>query len=375
MKRKILIPLAILVVIIAAIAIYFTQKPKEPETIKIGAILPLTGSVAMAGELMKRGIELAVEEINKNGGINGKKIEVIYGDSKNEAKEGVSLANKMISLDKVSVIIASMSSVVAPLVPFADKNKSVLFVTLTSLPGLTEKSEWVFRYHINGEEEAKTMAKFALEKLGIKKVVILYINDEFGVQISNKFKEIFQELGGEVLLSEGFEKAGTDFRPLLQKVKVLNPPGLYILGYGQSLAYIVKQVREIGIKSTILSMNALGLPEYLQIMGNAAENAYCTVPLFSPTLPQENVQKFVKNYYSRYKDVPNFISAETYDMIYLLAEAIRKGGYSSDGIRNGLLNIENFPALMGRVSTLPNREIVFPLTVKKIKNGVLVEPE
>jgi len=374
MKKQTLISTALALLIIVSSIFTLQGCAKKEKVIKIGAILPLTGPVSMAGEWMKNGIELAVEEINRNGGINGKKIEVIYGDSKNQAKEGIALINKMISVDRVPVVIATMSGVAAPLIPFADKNKIVLFVTLTSLPGLTDKSEWVFRYHISGEEEAKTMAEFAFKKLGLKTLGVLYINDEFGIQCSRIFKENFEGLGGKILFSESFEKGGSDFRSILQKVKEINPPGLYILGYGQSLAFIVKQIREMGINSTILSMNALGLPKYLEIMGEAAEGAYCTVPLFSPTSPQENVQKFVKSYRSKFNNVPNFISAETYDMIHILTEAIRKGGYSKDNIRKELLNIKNFPAVMGPVTTLSNGEMIFPLTVKKIHNGTLVEP-
>ena len=373
-NKKILIPLLLILLAVIIVGIITYPKKKEPEVIKIGAILPLTGPVSMAGEWLKNGIELAVEEINKSGGVNGKKIEIVYGDSKNDAKEGVFLLNKMISLDRVAVVISAMSGVVSPMVDVVHRHKVVLFATLTTLPGLTDRSEWVFRYHVSGEEEAKTMAEFAYRELNLKDIGILFINDEFGVEVGRIFKQYFEELGGKIVIMESFEKEKIDFRPVLQKIKKISPSSIYILGYEKPLGLIIKQARELKINSTILSINALGLPKTLEIAGNAAEDTYCTVPYFTLDSPQENIQRFVKNYFLKFHSSPNFVSAEAYDMIYLLLEAMKKYGYTPDEIRRGLLNIKNFRGLMGVANSLPNGEIIFPVTIRKIQKGTLVKP-
>ena len=134
---------------------------KPDNTLRIGAILPLTGTASENGQFQKQGIDLAVDEINQTGGIEGQKLEVVYGDSKNEAKEGISLFTRLSDVDKVPAVICTMSGISAPLSSYVaglPQHNTVLFATVASAPGLAKKSDWVFRSFVTSDVEAAKTA-------------------------------------------------------------------------------------------------------------------------------------------------------------------------------------------------------------------------
>jgi branched-chain amino acid transport system substrate-binding protein len=370
MKRKILIPLAIPVVIIAAIAIYFTQKPKEPETIKIGAILPLTGNASLIGEWVKNGIDLAVEEVNSSGGVNGKKIEIIYGDSKNDPKEGISVFNQIFSIYKLPVIISAMTGVTNSLIPLADKNRIVLFATTVSAPGVADKSPWVFRLFITADIDAKTMAEFALNKLKIKKLGVIYVNDEMGLSFSKIFSTTIEKGGATIIFNEAFDKGLSDFRNLALKIKKFDVEAIYIVGYENNLGVLPKQLREMNINARFLSIGTISQPNVFSQAGKFLDGTYFTTVEFTSAAPKTEVaKKFVNFYKIKYGKEPNYFSAFSYDTIMLIVTAIKRSGYNAQKIQKELLNIKDFDGVCGKITIKSNGDAEFPMVVKTIKNG------
>jgi branched-chain amino acid transport system substrate-binding protein len=347
-------------------------------TIKIGAILPLTGSASENGEFQKQGIEIAVEEINQAGGIKGQKLEIVYGDSKNEAKEGISLFTKFSDVDKLPISICTMSGISAPLASYVaglPQHNSVLFATVASAPGLAKKNEWIFRSFVTSDVEAAKMADFAFKTANMKKMAILYVNDDYGLGGLNVFKPEFEKLGGKIVFAEPFEKGATDFRTSILKMKAENPEGIYVVGYDKSYATVIKQIGEAQTGAKIFSTVSLSVPSWLELAGSSAEGAYFTASLFGDNQNDAATAKFIETYKQKYNREPNYVSAVTYSIIKMTASAIESKGYTADGIRQGLSEIKNFNSLVGSITIDADREGSMPVKIMKIEGGKVVAVE
>jgi branched-chain amino acid transport system substrate-binding protein len=346
-------------------------KPKEADVVKIGAILPLTGSAATVGEFQKNGIEVAVSEINESGGINGKQVKVIYGDSKNEGKEGITVLRKMIDIEKVNVVLVSQSGVVVPIATQVASRKDVLlFVTISSVPGITELGDNIFRLFVTSENESRKMAEFASEKLLVKKVGVFYINDEFGLGGLKTFRQSFGERGGTVVWEEAYEKTGSDFRnTLLKAARARDLQALYIIGYDRAFAIAVKQAPEAGVKVPILTSIGMSVPEWINLAGPSAEGVYVTATRFDPGSSSEVIRGFVEKYNKRFSKNPNVLAAFTYDSMKLLAEGLRSGAKTAEELGQKLKQIKDYPATIGTVSFAESREANIKLVIRKIVDG------
>ena len=211
-KRIFISFLACLLILLILSGFWFGKKKEKLKVYKIGAILPLTGNVALFGQWHKQGFVIALDRIKKEKILKGKEIKIIYGDSKNLAKEGVTLMNKFISVYKVPVVISAMSGVSKPLIPIADKNDVVLFLIDVTYPRITEESPMVFRHFIQSDREAKALAEYAIETLGIKRFATLYLEDETGLGAKSAFRHEVESHGGTITCEESFTKTGLDFQ-------------------------------------------------------------------------------------------------------------------------------------------------------------------
>jgi len=372
MKKKITISLIILAVIVAVIAIYFAQKPKEPETIKIGAILPLTGPASDIGEWQRKGLEVAKEELNGQGGINEKKIEIIYEDSKGQPKEGVSAFRKIVEVQKIPVIFSSLSSVSNAIIPFIEKSQVPSMLIAVSFPGITEKSNWVFRNHPGSDDEALAMVGFVFNDMRLRNIVVLYCNDDFGIGGYEAFKRVFQKYGGKILFSDAFQLDQTDFRSIVTKVKNYKPEGVYVIGYTKASVLLVKQLREAGYKQFLAAPMAMSIPTFLELASGGLEGAYFTNTIFDPYSEDFKTKNFVERFRKMFNTEPNVFAGFAYDGLMMIGEAIKKKGYTRLGIREGLLEIKNFQGVMGILKVSEGRNIKFPLRIVKLEKGNLI---
>lgn len=361
----------VLIAILTVVLVVPGCKPKEADVVKIGAILPLTGSAATVGEFQKNGIEVAVSEINESGGINGKQVMVVYGDSKNEGKEGITVLRKMIDIERVPVVLVSQSGVVVPLATQVASQKDILlFVTISSVPGITELGNNIFRLFVTSENESRKMAEFASEKLSVKKVGVFYINDEFGLGGLKTFKQSFAERGGTVVWEEAYEKTGSDFRTsLLKAARARDIQALYIIGYDRAFAISVKQAREAGIKVPILTSIGMSVPEWISLAGASAEGVYVTATRFEAGSSSENIRAFVEKYNKRFGKNPNVLAAFTYDSFKLLVEGFRSGAKSPEELGQKLRQVKEYPGTIGNVSFVDSREANIKLVIRKVVNG------
>ncbi len=335
-------------------------KKKEPETMKIGAILPLTGPASSFGQYVKEGIDLAVEEVNRESSI---KFSIYYEDSKNQPKEAVSAYNKIVSLEKVPVVITALSSVASALSPLASKTKTVQIYVDVAKPNVAD-GNYSFRIYPEANGTSGVLSKFAAKQLLAKTAAVIHINDDYGIASLDVFKKSFASYGGQVVFSETYELLQRDFRPQMIKLKNIGPTPdvIYLNGYGPSFVSLIRQLKESKIKSKLVADVALGLPENLDQAGNAAEGAYFVDGKITPG--------FVEKFEQRYKKKPSSDAGYAYDIMKILYSVVKKKGkFSNTSVQEIFLNLKDFPGVMGKISMKSNGDADLEFVVNQVRNG------
>ena len=370
---KIILWLVVAIIVIGGIWYGVSKKPtvsttKEP--IKIGVILDLSGPAVGDNTKIKKGIELALEEINSKGGINGRKIELVWEDDKCDAKEGVSAFHKLTSLYKFPVIIGgSCSSVTLAIAPLAENNKIVLISPYSNNPQLTTAGDYIFRTVPSDTFEGKLTAEFIAQTLKAKNIGILYVNNDYGRGLADVLSSRFRELNGNILIEEPYDLKATDFRTSLLKIKNKNPEVIYIAGYQKALINILKQIKELEIIATVVGTSLMEDPQIIKEAENASEGVIFGSAFFDPT------EEFQSKFQNKYKEKAGALEAIGYDTLNLVVKAIERGGYTSEGIKNALYSME-YDGALGHLTFDRNGDINWPkLTIKTIKNGQFVPYE
>ncbi len=358
----------ILILVITSIALILgCAKEKE---IKIGVITPLTGEGATYGEDTKRGVDLAVEEINKKGGIDGKMITVIYEDDQIDPETGTKAIQKLISINKVPVIIGAFgSSVSLAIAPIAEKNRVVLFSASSTADALKDAGDYFFRNVPPNSAQGKSAAEFAIDKLKVKTAAILYMNNDYGVSLTKAFENFFLQRGGTIVITENYNPGDRDFRTQLSKIKDKQPDIVFYPGHYQESGIILKQARELGIKSVFIGGDGSYSPELIKIAGGAAEGSYYTLMAMGYGIADEEIKRFTNSFNTKYSLEPDVYSAYAYDALKIIAEAIQRGGYSSEGIKNALYQIKDFIGVTGITSFDTFGEVNKPFYIYEVKNG------
>lgn len=361
--------LAVLFVVISLVG---CSDSKVITDYKVGAILPLTGSAAEDAEFQKHGIDLAVERINSAGGINGKRLSVVFEDSKNQAKEGITALNTLLSRDQVPVVLSTMSGVSMPLAAYAgNKVPVVLFVTVASTPNITRHGTNIFRAFVTSDVESRAIAEFMYGK-GYTKMSVLYVNDDYGLGGKDEFRKRFSELGGTIALEEPYEKGSTDQRNLVAKVAVSGAQATFVIGYDKSFALLVQQLGQTSRKMQLVTTSTLSVPSWKAIAGPSAEGAYLANSLFKSNPDDPTTKEFDTAYQKAFGKPSNYLSASSYTTMMMVARAIETEGYSKEAIEKGLTHIIKMPTLLGEISISAKREAAFPVTMARLENGKVV---
>lgn len=361
-------------ILIASLMVFsFGCAKKEEKEIKIGAILPLTGDAAIYGQELKNGIDLALDEINTRGGIKGKLIKVIYEDDAGDAKGGVAAINKLIKIEKVPVIIGgAMSSVAMSIAPIAQNEKTVFLSPTATAPALSNAGKYFFRIWPSDNYDGQIMADFAFNKLNLRRISILYVNSDYGKGIEEVFSSEFKKYGGKVISSEGYELGTKDFRSHLTKIKSLSPDAIYLPGYYKELSGILRQIKELRIKSKLLSVNSFYDPKLINIAGNAAEGAIFTYPLYDAESEESVIKEFVSKFNKKYGKKPDAFAVQGYDAMNIVGYAIEHGGNTNDAIQKAMSTINDYQGVGGKMSFDKNGDVIKRLRILTVKNGKFV---
>jgi branched-chain amino acid transport system substrate-binding protein len=359
-RKALLAIIAVVVVAVVGWLIYRAYVSPREEVIKIGAILPLTGPGAIFAQYIREGMELAVHELSESSKV---RLKILYEDSKTQPKEGVSAYAKLVATERPPVVIVALSSVAKALSPLAEKDNIIQVYIAVAIPGITD-GKYRFRVYPEAYGMAGVMARYNATNLRAKTSAVIYINDDFGRVSLQAYQREFEARGGRVVFSESYEPTQTDFRPQIAKLKNVDPVPdvIYLSGYGPAYGTVVKQLKELGVKSQLTADMTLGLPNTLEQVGPAAEGAY----FVDGRMSSDFVAKFKK----KYGKEPTSYAGYAYDIINILFTiAENKGSFTVDTIREGLIGVKNYQGVMGNITIQPNGDSNLEFVVKKIIDG------
>lgn len=372
-NAKIIIGAIIAVIVVGGIWYGVGRKPAPTETekepIKIGCVAALSGNLSTYGIYIKNGLDLALEEINQNGGINGRKLEIIYEDNKSDTNEAVKSASKLINIDKVSVIIGSeSSSAVLAMAPLVEQEKVILFSPIASAADITNAGDFVFRNRESGVLHGEKIAELAFDRLDFKNAAIMSVNSDNGLSYQAGFVKKFEELGGKILKIENYAKGESDFRTTLTKIKKLNPQAVYLAGYVKDMAEIIKQSKEIEMKTQFFASTGIEAKDFFEIAKPPlGDGIIYTYPDFNPDDPA--IAEYQNSHEKKYGLKSEVLTANSYDALKILALALEICGEDTICIKNELYKIKNYSGVGGTTTFDENGDATKPIMFKIIKNG------
>jgi len=332
----------------------------------------LTGDAAFYGESIRKGIDLAIKQVNNRNDIREGKIQIFYEDSKAIPAEGVSAFSKLINIHKVPAVIGdAVSSVTLAIAPIAEKDQVVILSPLSSAPAISKAGDFIFRNVPSDLFGGKIAAHFAVKNQSWITFAILYINNDFGVGLKEVFSNEVDVLGGKILLNEAYEQEASDFRTQLIKIKGLNPDVVFLVGY-REVPQILIQAKEMGIKSKFLGTGLLEDQNIIDVAKDAAEGLLFTQLQYSIESSDSNVVDFINSFEREYGSKPNIISAYGYDAMQILNFAMVKSDLTPIDIKEQLYKINGFRGITGEISFDENGDVIQPMGVKIVKNGKFV---
>jgi len=310
--------------------------------VKIGFHSPLTGWAAGDGLSALRGAQLAEKHINGKGGINGKKIKLVYYDDRVEAKESVLVARKLIEKDRVlGVVSGSYSTPTRAAAPIYNKNKTPYISTIGTHPEIPINRKYVFQLAVMSPIHGRVGAKAAAEILKAKTAVLLIMDNDFGTAVVSGFKDLSPKFGIKILNEYKYPLGEKDFRSILSNIKKDNPDVIRASGYYEEAVRICQQAKEYGIKATIIGDEGYDSPKFFELGGDATEGVVITTNLDRGS-KRSATEKFLSNYQKEYKIPADMVAASAYDGLLVMAYAIGKGGTNPDNIASSISKISNF---------------------------------
>lgn len=348
------------------------------DTIKIGTNLELTGAVAAFGQSQLNGINLAVEEINKNGGVLGKQLQIVSADNASKKEESTRTATKLITEDKVDVLIgAAISGDTFAAVEVANNKKIPMLTPSATNDSITFDSkknklnDYVFRACFIDSFQGKVMADFSSKNLKAKKAVIYIDNSsDYSKGLAKSFRSTFEGNGGTVVGEESYQTKDTDFKAVLTRIKTLNPEVIFVPGYYEEVGKIVKQAREMGITAPMMGGDGWDAPQLVEIAGKDNLNNTFISNHYTSEDPDPKVKKFVDAFKSKYGSVPDAMAVLGYDGAYMIADAIKRAGaVDKEKIKDALAATKDFEGVTGKIALDKNHDPVKAAVVLEYKDG------
>lgn len=396
MKRnsKVWLGLALVVV-----CIFLFSCAKKEDVVILGEFGSLTGGTATFGKSTQKGIEMALEEVNKTGGIQGKPVRIVVEDDQSKPEEAATAVKKLVNQDKVLVVlgeVASSRSLAGA--PICQEAKVPMITPASTNPKVTQVGDFIFRVCFIDPFQGEVMAKFARNTLKASKAAILKdIKNDYSVGLAQFFTETFKNLGGTVIAEESYSEGDIEFRAQLTALKAKKPEVIFIPGYYTEVGLIARQARDLGITVPLIGGDGWDSPRLIEIGGKALENTYYSNH-YTPDDPRPEVQKFLADYKTKYNEIPDAMAPLGYDAARIAFDAIKRSGildeknikdsYSQnpqakslmeaintpgnrERIRDALAQAKDFPGVTGLITIDENRNAKKAAVVLKIEDGRL----
>ena len=343
----------------------------------IGANYELTGNVASYGQAALAGGKMAVDEINKAGGINGKKLRIVEADNKSEPSESGNAATKLISQNKlIGIVGPATSGCTMAAEPIVTASKLPVVAPTATAESITvgkdgKTRQFVFRACFIDPFQGKVMAAFADKNLKVKKVAIYRDNSsDYSKGLAEAFKKNFEAAGGKIVAEEAYLAKDMDFKAGLTKLKAQTPDAIYVPGYYEEVGKIVKQAREIGLEVPMMGGDGWDSPKLIEIAGAKALNKTYYSSAYSADDTDPSTQKFIKAFKEKYKKDPDFFSMMGYNTVVILADAYKRAN-SEDGtkIAEAMAKTKDLPVAGGKLSYDDKHNPIVPALIIEVKDG------
>lgn len=299
--------------------------------IKIGAAEALSGGAAQYGVSIRNGLQLAADEINAAGGVNGNKIVLVVEDEQGKKEEAINAFKKLIFQDKVLMIFGpTLSNSAQAADPIAQAAKTVVFGTSNTADGITSIGDYVFRNSVTEADVLPVTLKTAIKNAKIKNVAVLYGNDDvFTKSGYDNFKKALDDLKIPVTTTETFAKGDVDFKAQLTKIKASNPDAIVLSALLAEGAPIMVQARQLGLNVPVIGGNGMNSVKVFDLAKGAADNLWIGSPWSIENRTKEN-NSFIVAYTQKFKSAPDQFAAQSYDALHIAAEALKKVKLSGD---------------------------------------------
>ena len=341
------------------------------DKVRIGVFMSTTGTTANFGISSVNGIQLAADEINAAGGINGKQVELLIQDDRSDANEAATIVTKFVTQDQVHAIlgeVASSRSIAAA--PIAQNAQIPMLTPSSTNPEVTKKGNFIFRSCFIDPVQGAAIAQFAAKSLGAKTAAIMVDRkNDYSTGLEKVINETFTRLGGKITAVQSYQEGDQDFNAQLTSLKGGNPEVIFVPGYYNDVGLIAKQARDRGITVPLIGGDGWDSVQLYAIGGKALNGSYFTNH-YSPYDTDPKVQKFVNDYKARYGSLPDALAATAYDAARIMFDAIKRSkSLGGNDIREALAATKDYPGVTGTVTFNENRDAVKPIVMIEIKDG------
>lgn len=353
----------------ATLALAGLSAPAHAGSIKVGFNVPLTGFAAADGNSALKGAELAVEQVNGAGGINGDTLELVVYDDQASPKEAAPLAVKLTTQDEVVAgISGSYSGATRAAATIFQENATPYIAAYAVHPDITRAGDYVFRTSFMGEVQGRAGAKLIGEMMGKKRVSIITLNNDFGKSLAAGFKEQAANFGIEVLSEQEYSIKDREFGPIVSKVKSENPDAIYASGYFFTAGPLVRQLRAAGITAPVIGQEGYDSQKFIEIAGPDAEGVIITTSLDRDSADPV-VHGFIEGFEKKAGYPADMVGASAHTAVLVLAEALKAAGASDRAALRDAIAATSIDASTGHISFNALGEVKKDVQVQIVKDG------
>ena len=356
--------------LLASATVVAAQAAEPP--IRIGQVIPMTGEAAESGRYHKYGAELAAEQVNKAGGIRGRKIELVQEDDKTTNPGAVTALQRLLEDKEIPAIIGSIRSTQVQAMLPTVKEAGIPFMIGGTNYGLTHQGNpWVFRFRPHDGFSAKVIAKFAVEELKLKKLALVHSTDAFGNGGRDFVTKALGELKAEPALVQGYNNGEKDYTAILTSVRQSGADGLLTyFTFSTDIGIFAKQVKQLGIKVGWIGSPSIVAVDGRKLAGEALHGTYGVSDFHVDGSAKS--KEFTAAYRAKYNLEPDLYSAWCYDAVTVLAEAMRRApDLKPESIRKAILGIKGFPGAEGEYNFDENGDGLDHYHIVRNENGVI----
>jgi len=362
---------AFAIVALLAVTMCFAGGEKEDSAsgsiIKIGFIGPLTGDYANYGTLCRQAVEMAIDEINANGGVNGSTIKLYAVDSEGDSQKALAAMEQLSSSDKVCAIIGPiLTGETFSVAERAQAEGIVIITPSASHKDITNVGDYIFRTTPSDGLQGEVAGKYWAQVLGYKRLAVLYAKNDYSQGLYESMSETFKAEGGQIVATETFMVGDKDFRTQLTKLKGTNAEAIYIPDYTAEMAQILEQAAQLGIDKPFLSGDGFLSEEIYSLAGQYTNGVIYTA---SARIEESNKSKVFKEAYTaRWGIGPDSFATNAYDATYILVSVIGKVGTDRKAIKAGMEQVKDFEGVNGIINFASNGDLVAYQGIYKVEN-------